>query len=437
MSKRTDWFVNDRFGMFIHWGLYAIPGRGEWVRSFENISKEDYQIYFDDFDPVDVDPRKWVQTAKDAGMKYVVLTAKHHDGFCLFDSKLTDYKITNTKCGRDIIKEYTDACRELGMKCGIYYSLIDWYHPDYPHYGDAHHPMRDNEAFKDYEYNFDNYVEYLHGQVREICSNYGKIDVLWFDFSYKNMQAEKWKATELVRMVRSLQPDVIIDNRLEDNHAPDSARGSLLRGEPTEYAGDFASPEQVLPHTGVFDDKGNELVWELCTTLNNNWGYAESDHEYKTADIVIRKLVECVSKGGNMLINVGPDAKGNIPAWSEEILAQVGQWMKKNGESIYGCGRFDLPRFDLGRYTQKDARTIYAHILEQSIGYYYLPGIDPAKVESIRVLYSGADAVSNTHEVNDPDYTGELYVNFVRPKYKSCKLPDPIDSVLKITLKKD
>jgi alpha-L-fucosidase len=210
---KIDWFTNSRFGMFIHWGIYSIPARNEWVRSLEKISVEDYQIHFDNFDPVDYDPKKWAKAAKDAGMKYAVMTAKHHDGFCLFDSKLTEYKCTNTNTKRDLIKEYVDAFRAEGIKIGIYYSLIDWYHPDYPAYGDKLHPMRDNEDFKGKEHNFENYLKYMHGQVEELCTGYGQIDLFWFDFSYDDMHGEKWKATELLRMIRGYWPDVLIDNR--------------------------------------------------------------------------------------------------------------------------------------------------------------------------------------------------------------------------------
>ena len=214
-DKRTDWLLKDRFGMFIHWGLYSIPARGEWVMTTEKMSKEVYKQYFDEFDPVNYDPKTWAKVAKDAGMKYAVMTAKHHDGFCLFDSKHTDYKATNTKANRDLIREYVDAFRAEGLKIGLYYSLIDWHHHDYPHYGDRHHPMRDNEDYKGVKHDFERYLEYMHEQVRELCTNYGKIDILWFDFSYDHMAGEQWRATDLIKTVRELQPDVIIDNRLE------------------------------------------------------------------------------------------------------------------------------------------------------------------------------------------------------------------------------
>ena len=184
---KIEKFLNDRFGMFIHWGVYSIPGRGEWIRSHERISVEDYQKYVDEFNPSDYNPREWAKLAKKAGMKYAVMTTKHHDGYCLFDSKYTDYS-SQHYIGRDLIREYVDAFRAEGIQIGFYYSVIDWHHKDYPTYGDLQHPMRDNEAYKDLEKEKDlsRYIEYMHGQVRELMTNYGEIDILWFDFSYNN-----------------------------------------------------------------------------------------------------------------------------------------------------------------------------------------------------------------------------------------------------------
>ena len=237
-DRRMEWYRDARFGMFIHWGLYAIPARGEWVRSTEQIPKEDYMKYFEEFNPVDFEPRKWAKAAKEAGMKYVVLTAKHHDGFCLFDSQYTNFKSTNTKCGRDLVAEYVDAVRAEGLKVGLSFSLLDWFHDDFPHYGDRNHPMRNNPAYKNDDRDFDRYLTYMHNQVREICTNYGKLDVLWFDFSYDTLRGEAWKATELINMVRKLQPDVIIDNRLE---VSGEGYGSLAAGNPTILVILFAS----------------------------------------------------------------------------------------------------------------------------------------------------------------------------------------------------
>ncbi|MGN0308843.1 MAG: alpha-L-fucosidase [Lachnospiraceae bacterium] len=432
IRERTRWFMNDRFGMFIHWGIYSIPACGEWVMSEKEMTVEEYERYFELFDPVDYDPRKWVKLAKEAGMKYAVLTAKHHDGFCLFDTALTDYKATNTKAGRDLVREFVDACREEGLKVGLYFSLIDWHHPDFPKYGDRHHPMRNREEYRDEAIAFDRYLEYMHGQVKELVTNYGKLDILWFDFSYDDMCKEKWKAEELVRMVRKYQPDVIIDNRLEgagDNH------GSIATANPLITSGDFASPEQIIPPSGVQDERGESIPWELCATMNNHWCYCNFDHEFKPADMLIRKLVECVSKGGNMILNVGPDAKGNIPEESVRILQEIGAWMKKNSDSIYGAGICELPKPEWGRYTQKED-VIYAHVYEAPLGALPLYGIAPDKLEEVYYLADGT-RMNRGEAWNTTLYKDVAFVSFGENPVFTYPLPDKKDTVLKIVLKKE
>ena len=431
-NERIKWFLHDRFGMFIHWGLYAIPARGEWVRSVERITVEDYQPYFDEFDPVDYDPKEWARLAKEAGMKYAVLTSKHHDGFCLYDSKLTDYKSTNTPCKRDLVREFLEAFRAQGIKVGLYFSIIDWHHPDYPHYGDRQHPMRENEAYKGKQHNFDNYLEYMHGQIRELCTDYGKLDILWFDFSYGDLVGEKWRATELMAMVRSLQPDVLVDNRLE---VSGEGFGSLMTDNPTPYSGDFVSPEQIIPPKGIRKPDGTPIPWEACLTMNNNWGYAQFDKAFYKPETVVRKLVECVSKGGNMLLNVGPDAKGNIPQESVDVLKAVGRWMDKNSESIYGCGYADLPKPDYGRVTASaDGKKIYVHVTEAPIGPVPVEGIDKDQIKRVRLLASGAElsTAGNWASSNYPDYVFVVMDDKGAPSYT---LPDPTDTVIKIELK--
>jgi len=427
-TERTRWFLRDRFGMFIHWGLYAIPARGEWLRNMEKMTVEAYQPYFDEFNPERYDPRQWAKTAKQAGMKYAVLTAKHHDGFCLFDSKLTDFKATNTKAGRDLVREFLEAFRAEGIKVGLYYSLIDWYHPDYPAYGDKHHPMRDNPAYKRDPARFDNYLTYMHGQIRELLTDYGKLDIMWFDFSYDDMKGEKWRATELMEMIRSLQPQMIIDNRLE---ASGEEGGSIYTSDPSLYSGDFASPEQIIPPSGVTDEQGNSIPWEACITLNNNWGYAAADNAYKSATTVIRKLVECVSKNGNLLLNVGPDAKGEIPAPTLRILDEVGEWMRRNGDSIYGCGQADLPKPEWGRYTQKGNK-LYAHLFEQSVGPVNLLGL-ANRVKQARLLSDGSELFVS-RPWNAVMYPDDAFFNFARPEVYTHALPDERDTVVELTL---
>ncbi len=429
-KNRVKWFLHDRFGMFIHWGLYAIPGRGEWVRSTEKISVEEYQQYFDSFNPVDFDPKTWAKMAKEAGMKYAVMTAKHHDGFCLFDSELTEYKCTNTKFGKDLVREYIEAFRAEGLKVGLYYSLIDWHHPHYPHYGDMTHPMRDNEKYKDVVHDFEKYLDYLHGQVLELCENYGQIDVLWFDFSYDEMRGEKWRATELVKKVRALQPDVIIDNRLE---VSGEGFGSIVTEEPLYYSGDFVSPEQIIPPNGIRNARGELVPWESCITMNNHWGYCKNDYEYKSATAIVRKLVECVSKGGNLLLNVGPDPRSNIPEESLKILSDVGKWMAKNKDSIYGCSIASLNKPDYGRITRSNKK-IYLHITEDVIGPIPVKGIIKDDIKSICLLATGSEVnIANTCITsNYPDY---MFLSYGENPHFTYGLPDSIDTVIEIELK--
>ena len=431
-ESRMQWFREARFGLFLHWGLYAIPARGEWVMNTERLSIDDYHSYFEEFNPRRFNARSWARMAKEAGMKYVVLTAKHHDGFCLFDSQLTDYKSTNTPFGRDIVREYIDAFREVGLKVGLYYSLLDWHHPDYPHYGDTHHPMRDNPAYKDKSHDFDNYLSYMHGQVEELCTRYGKIDILWFDFSYDDMTGEKWKATKLIEMVRANQPDIIVDNRLE---ASGGEYGSLASVTPSPYSGDFVSPEQIIPPGGIRNKAGEPMAWEACITMNNNWGYHRYDHDYKPASLLIRKLVECVSKGGNLLLNVGPDANGEFPEESVVILTEIGRWIRKNGDSIYGCGESGLEKPEYGHITKK-GNTYYVHVMEGPIGPIPVKGIPADKIVNARLLASGAElpttTIWTTH--NYPDYT---FLYYGPNELFTYPLPDPINTVIAITTKGD
>ena len=424
--KRVEWFQHDRFGMFIHWGLYSIPARGEWVRSNEQIPEEEYLPFFREFNPTDYDPRAWAKAAKEAGMKYAVLTAKHHDGFCLFDSKLTDFKSTNTPCGRDLVREYLDAFRAEGLKTGLYYSIIDWHHPDYPKYNDRNHPMRGNEAFKDEKINFDNYLDYMHGQIEELCRDYGKIDILWFDFSYDELRGEAWRGSELVKMVRSYQPDVIMDNRLE---VSGSGFGSIATANPAPYSGDFVSPEQIIPPKGLRNEKDEPVVWEACITMNDHWGYCAKDKNFKPADMLIRKLVECVSKNGNLLLNVGPDAKGNIPDESLAILKQIGAWMRRNSDSIYGCKGVELTKPENGRITA-NGKTLYYHILENSVGDVPLEHLSRDAIKSIRLLRDGTELKVSSSWIVD-NYPNTVFVKISDTPY----LPDPVDTVVKVELK--
>lgn len=404
-QERTQWFREARFGMFIHWGIYAIPARGEWVRSRERISESDYQKYFDAFNPVDYNPRQWAALAKRAGMKYAVITAKHHDGFCLFDSKYTDYKATNTPAKRDLIKEFVEAFRAEGLKVGFYYSLIDWHHPDFIRTTD--HPLVNNPEWENKKFNFDNYLDYMHKQVEELVTNYGKIDILWFDYSFGDYRGEKWKATKLMEMVRKYQPDIIIDNRLG---------GNMKSVNPEIYAGDFGGPEQITPPGIVLDDAGRPIPWELCMTLNNSWGYNKNDANYKSAEEIIYTLTNCVSKNGNLLLNVGPDEKGVIPQKSVEVLEEIGDWMKLNSESIYGCGPAQFAKPEWGWFTRK-GNVIYAHLMNYNVGPYCLRKMK-GKVQNATLLLDGSQLtpgeISNVNTNGPYVADDDLFINIRR-----------------------
>lgn len=427
VMQRTEGFRHDRFGLFIHWGLYAVAARHEWVKSREMLTTEQYQKYFDAFTAENYNPKEWAKLAKKAGMKYAVLTAKHHEGFCLFDSALTDYKATNTKAGRDLVREFVDAFRAEGIKVGFYYSLLDWHHPDYPHYGDERHPQRSNPAYSNESRDFSKYVEYMHGQVRELLTNYGKIDIIWFDFSYGDMQGEKWEATKLVNMARELQPGIIIDNRLTINSA-EKAQDDL--DVAPVYSGDFISPEQYIPAGGIKDVKGRPVPWEACITSQaDSWGYVESNHEFMSARDVIFTLVDCVSKNGNLLLNVGPTAKGEFPKEAVKLLEEVGEWMHENSESIYGCGAVDLPVPEWGRLTGKDG-AIYAHFFNKSGYCVTIGGLSASDVDYALHL-------EDYSEIKIGEFWNRSAVGSnVAIPFKGAEMKNKIDTVVKLVLKK-
>ena len=284
------------------------------------------------------------------GVKYIVITSKHHDGFCLFDSKYTDYTVMSTPFHRDIMKEMADACRRQGIRICWYHSIMDWHHPDYL-------PRRSWEKRSAAGANYDRYVAHLKNQLRELLTNYGKIGVLWFDGEWENTWTYD-RGEDLYRYVRGLDPDIIINNRVSKGR--EGLAGTTKKGG---FAGDFCTPEQEIPATGI-----PGMDWETCMTMNGHWGYNKEDHNWKSTKDLIRKLVDIASKGGNFLLNVGPTAEGILPPPSVERLEAIGKWMKTNGESIYGTTASPFARLDWGRATQKqlpDGRTrLYLHVFD-------------------------------------------------------------------------
>lgn len=414
--------------MFIHWGAYSVVGRGEWVRSAEKLTAEQYQVYVDQFVPREWNPEDWADLAVESGVKYAVLTAKHHDGFCLFDSALTSYSTMHNGLGRDLVAEFLDAFRARGIRVGLYFSLLDWAHPDYPDVNDEFHPLRGGRGGEPSgEKDFHRYVDYLHGQVEELCTSYGALDLLWFDFSYGELTGEAWRATELVRMIRAAQPGIVINNRLE---ASGSGYGSLITDSPTEWSGDYVSPEQVIPLSTIVDSAGDDVPWETCLTLNNSWGYTTSDTEWKSEGTVIRALVDCVSKGGNLLLNVGPDAHGRIPQASADVLRGVGSWLRSNSASVFGCGPAGLGRPEFGRYTRRGS-TVFAHVWEQPIGPLALSGMDSKSVGAVSHEADGSE-VSVAHAWVREASSETPFIGLGPVAHHSYPLSDPRDTVIRI-----
>jgi alpha-L-fucosidase len=373
MSARTDWFVHDRFGLFIHFGIYAAGARHEWLKQRERMSTEAYQRFFDHFDCDLYDPRRWARDAKAAGMKYAVITTKHHDGFCLFDSALTDYKATNTPFGRDIIAEFVEAFRAEGLKIGFYHSVIDWHHEDYPR--DPVHPQAADEAFwAGRARTIASYRTYLHGQVRELLTNYGTIDVMWFDFTPPTKTREDWGSVALEQLVRELQPGILLNDRID---LPESA--------------DFVTPEQYQPKEWPTRN-GERVVWEACQTLNGSWGYHRDNLDWKSTPLLTQMLVDTVSKGGNLLLNVGPTARGEFDPRAREALADLGAWMRRHGRAIYGATmeeQFRAPR-DC-RYTRRGDR-LYLHIFAWPMRHLHLEGL-AGKVAYAQLLHDASEVV--------------------------------------------
>ena len=359
---RTEWFVRDRFGLFLHWGIYAVPARHEWVKNRERIPDAAYDRYFARFDPDLFDPAAWARAAREAGMKYMVVTSKHHDGFCLWDSQLTEYKAPNTPAGRDLLRPILDAFRAEGLRVGLYHSLIDWHHPEFT--VDGLHPMRDDVAYRESQKHRDirKYATYLHGQVRELLTGYGPIDVMWFDFSYSGQDwgwsrgkgRDDWQADALLSMVRDLQPGIVVNDRLE-------------------IGGDFRTPEQFQPANRLEAD-GQPVLWEACQTLNGSWGYDRDNLDWKPARMLLWMLIDAVSKGGNMLLYVGPNARGAWEPRAIERLREVGAWMRLHARSIHGCGASAFIPPPDARYTQNGDR-LYLHLFAWPFRHVRLPGL--------------------------------------------------------------
>jgi alpha-L-fucosidase len=346
-ERRMKWWREARFGMFIHWGIYSVLGRHEWVMENEAIPMAEYEKLATQFRPKPWPAREWAALAKKAGQKYMVMTTKHHDGFCLFRTETTSYCAPKQAAGRDLVKEYVDAARAEGLRVGFYYSLMDWHHPDGAR-------CREDEAARR------RFVDYIHAQVRELLTNYGKIDILWYDVSWP-LNAEGWESVKMNRMVRQLQPDIIINNR---------------SGVPE----DFDTPEQRIEAS-----KGR--YWEACMTMNDSWGYHKADDNWKTPKQCLRQLITCARQGGNYLLNIGPMPDGSVPPESVRILTEIGAWVGRNGASVFNTDPCTLTRSNYMSFTRR-GNTLFAHVHFWPGSVVTIAGLRN-KVLSARLLASG------------------------------------------------
>lgn len=385
-DARRAWWTHDRFGMFIHFGLYSVLGRHEWVQSHERIAPDTYEKrYMPRFNPDLFDARDWARRAKKAGMKYMVLTTKHHEGFCMWDTKTTDYKITNTAFKRDLVREYVDAARAEGLRVGFYFSIKDWHHPDY--LIDATHPLRPKAGFTDESYekvnagrDWNRYRDCMYEQVRELLSNYGKIDIIWYDYTVKAKYGKNWKhweSVELMKLTRSLQPGILVDSRLD-----------LM---DTEDGWDFVTPEQCRVTQWPQVD-GKNAPWETCQTFSGSWGYYRDEETWKSPHQLIELLVNSVAFGGNLILNVGPTARGEFDYRACARLDAIGEWMHFNSRSIYGCTaapeEFKTPVDSLLTYNP-ETRRLYIHLVNYPMG--ALPFDFADKVEYAQFLHDGSE----------------------------------------------
>ena len=348
-ERRMKWWHEAKFGMFIHWGLYSVLGRHEWVMEMEGIPAAEYQDLARRFNPKPNAARDWARLAKRAGQQYMVMTTKHHEGFCHFDTQTTNFCAPKQGPGRDLVREYVDAARAEGLRVGFYYSLMDWHHPD------GARCATDESARR-------RFVDYIHTQIRELLTNYGKIDILWYDVSWP-LDVMGWESEKMNEMVFKLQPDIIVNNRNKLN-------------------GDFATPEQRIEAA----EAGR--AWESCMTMNDSWGYQRADDAWKSPKQVIRNLITCAHDGGNYLINIGPKADGSIPQESVQILSTVGRWMEKNGKALYGADVCQPRRSRNGSFSRR-GNTLYLHV-------HFWPGGDglafaglQTKVKSVSLLATG------------------------------------------------
>lgn len=416
-NARMAWFNEARFGLFIHWGVYSVPAGewqgktnyGEWFMEETKMPVSQYEQFAKQFNPVKFDARQWVRMAKDAGMKYIVITSKHHDGFGIYPSALTDWCIKSTPFRRDPLKELAAACKAEGLRLCFYHSIMDWHHPDW---GTR---RAWNDKAPSTPPDMDLYVAYMKGQLRELLTGYGPIGILWFDGEWEQPWTHE-RGLDLYNYVRGLQPKIIVNNRVGKGR---SGMGGMDKGQGV---GDYGTPEQEIPPTGF----GPGVSWESCMTMNNHWGYNKNDQHWKSTETLIRNLIDCASKGGNYLLNVGPTSQGLFPDASVQRLAEIGRWMKVNHEAIYDTKASPFPKLAWGRCTQRalgrDRTRLYLHVFSwPADGRLVVPGLKN-DVKAAALKATGARLKCET--------TPEGVV--VR---LPAQAPDPISSTVVLTIK--
>ncbi len=391
-----------RFGIFVHWShisqqgveiSWPLTGKVPMFPLAQDVPVEQYQSSAATFNPKKWDARALARKLRQAGAQYAVITAKHHDGYAMYDTQLSDFSIMRSPYGKDIVREFTDAVRAEGMGVGLYFSLVDWHHPDYPAFTDADKPYHYfNGAPEPDPVKWQRYLDFMFGQVKEILSSYGKIDLIWFDGQWEH-SPQQWKAAELASLIRSLQPGIVINDRLPLN-------------------GDFDTPEQFIPA------KPPDRPWETCMTMNTSWGYNKDDRHYKSATRLIHTLCEVVGRGGHFLLNVSPKGDGSLPPEHVQRLIDIGGWMSRNGESIKNTSPGLEPWQFYGPTTRK-GDVLYLHLLMKPYESVTLRGVQVNKVDQVRVLASGAKLNYSKHmTVSDQvmeaygykDITGDLII---------------------------
>jgi alpha-L-fucosidase len=414
-DARMKWWKEARFGLFLHWGTYAVPAGewdgktnyGEWIREEAHIPIDQYNKFAQEFNPVKFDAEKWVTAAANAGMKYIVITSKHHEGFNMFASKYTDYNIMNTPFKRDPMKELAAACARHGITFCFYHSIMDWHDFNYL-------PRRSWEDRPAAGADFDKFNQYLQNDVKQLLTDYGPIGVMWFDGEWESTWNHEY-GQALYDLCRQTQPNVIVNNRV------DVGRSGLAGMSTTEgTAGDYGTPEQEIPAQGM-----PGTYWETCMTMNDHWGYNKNDHDYKTTPDLIHTLVDIASKGGNFLLNIGPTAEGEFPAEALDRLSGIGAWMKVNGDAIYATDASPFADLKWGRCTQRqdgDTTTLYLEVFDwPADGKLVVPGLGNTPIAARTMAEPSRELSVQRHD-------GDLTINV------PAKAPDAICSVIALTI---